>query len=285
MVSPSESPGVETSDISVDAAGGAAENKEAVDGAGDAAEKKVGLSSLFTFAGRTETILFRTGILANIIGGALWPLVYIFLGNAIGTDQTNADMSKFNRIVLQLACTGFGISAFKWITVMTMDTAKENQMARFRSNCVKALVRQDIGWFDVNDPQNLAGATGSAMVLIEDGLSAKSWVPFEFIARFIGSITIGIVRSWKVALICISTSPIYFVSFFGLLKVFIKSQVLTARSYDKAGGVAVEMLSSMRTVAAFGMEKDTMRKYDVYLNEAMDVGVKAAIDKGKRCAF
>ena len=254
---------------------------EAGGSAANTARKKPSISSLFTFAGRTEVFLFRIGLLANIGGGCCWPLVYIFLGNAIGTDQTNADMSEFNRIVLQLSCTGFAISGFEWVAVMAMDTAKENQMARFRASTVKALVRQDIGWFDVNDPQNLAGATGSAMVLIEDGLAAKSWVPFEFIARFIGSITIGIYRSWKVAFICISTSPIYFVAFFKLLGVFVKTQALTATSYEKAGGVAVEMLSSMRTVAAFGMEEDTMYKYDAHLKAAMKVGVDAAIERGK----
>ena len=45
-------------------------------------------------------------------------------------------------------------------------------------------------------------------------------------------------------------------------------------SYAKAGHVAEQSISSIRTVVAFGGEKKQAERYDEYLNEARDFAIK-----------
>lgn len=47
-----------------------------------------------------------------------------------------------------------------------------------------------------------------------------------------------------------------------------------------AGGLATEALSAIRTVSALNIQADIVSKYRVYLNEAMNMGIKKGFNVG-----
>jgi ATP-binding cassette subfamily B (MDR/TAP) protein 1 len=95
---------------------------------------------------------------------------------------------------------------------------------------------------------------------IKDGIGDKFGNCVQFLSTFIAGMTLGIVRGWKLSLVILSVSPLLFI----IAAVFTKLVgVLTnneLKSYAKAGSVAEEVISSIRTVFAFnGSQKDHMR--------------------------
>ena len=55
------------------------------------------------------------------------------------------------------------------------ETIQKTQMARYRFSYMKAIIRQDIGWYDVSNPQELSTQFGEAMSTIEKGLGYPAW--------------------------------------------------------------------------------------------------------------
>ena len=102
----------------------------------------------------------------------------------------------------------------------------------------------------------------------------------EFISTFVGGMTIALVRGWKLSLVVLSLSPILLVlaiAFSKLISVLTNQEL---KSYAKAGSVAEEVISSIRTVFAFnGSQKDHAR-YEVKLDEARRLGIKKSIFNG-----
>ena len=50
-----------------------------------------------------------------------------------------------------------------------------------RKQYLQAIIRQDVGWFDTNNPQELTNLIGSTQANISGALGASTWQMFEFI--------------------------------------------------------------------------------------------------------
>ncbi|RDD35897.1 Multidrug resistance protein 1, partial [Trichoplax sp. H2] len=104
-------------------------------------------------------------------------------------------------------------------------------------------------------------------------------------AACIAGFTMGFVRGWKLTLVIIAISPLLaivaaFMSKFG--SAFTNKEL---EAYSKAGGVAEEILSSVRTVVSFGGEKKACERYDGQLDHALRVGIKKAFVTGTGIAL
>lgn len=62
------------------------------------------------------------------------------------------------------------------------DTAKERMIVRYKLAYVKAILRQDIGWYDTNSPLQLSTRIGEGLKTIEEALSPKAVILFEWLA-------------------------------------------------------------------------------------------------------
>ena len=145
---------------------------------------------------------------------------------------------------------------------------------RWRTTYLRAFMRQDMGWYDTNKPEELSGIISTSMMLLEDGLSAKTWVFLDYFGRLVSSVAIAFSSQWDVALVALTTTPIMFFVFTRMLKAYMQAQRQITHAKAAAGGVAVETLSSIRTVASFGMEERCAARYDMHLDHSMDVGMR-----------
>lgn len=102
----------------------------------------------------------------------------------------------------------------------------------------------------------------------------------HFLVTFIASIIFALVMGWQLALVTLSGHPITSV-------VFVAVAVMTARlakremeAYAKAGAIAEEALSAIRTVIAFGGEQKESGRYGVHLIEALRLNITKALYSG-----
>ena len=111
---------------------------------------------------------------------------------------------------------------------------------------------------------------------IQAGISEKAGVVLRYISTFVTSITIGFIFSWKLALTTLAVVPLIAAAA-GLMGLVISSYAQRGQeAYAKAGGVADEMLSSIRTVVAFGGEDRATALYRDRLKDAVATGLKRA---------
>lgn len=108
---------------------------------------------------------------------------------------------------------------------------------------------------------------------IEEGVSAKLGEGAMFFAQFIGGIFVGFYYSWDVALVACATAPPCTVGLYFLTKITSETATKLTAAYSKAGGVALETIYNMRTVASLQCEDSKSRKARKALFEWMKLVV------------
>ncbi|XP_051818316.1 ATP-dependent translocase ABCB1 [Antechinus flavipes] len=172
---------------------------------------------------------------------------------------------------------GFGVLIAAYIQVSFWTLAAGRQVKKLRENFFHAIMRQEIGWFDVHDVGELNTRLTDDVSKINEGIGDKIGMLFQAVATFLTGFIVGFTRGWKLTLVILAISP-----FLGLSGVFwakILSSFTDKESlaYAKAGAVAEEVLAAIRTVIAFGGQKKELERYNRNLEEAKNIGIKKAI--------
>ena len=154
---------------------------------------------------------------------------------------------------------GVGTSCIEW--------SKNRQVAKWKKGYIKGILRQDVGWYDVNKPQELSTRMGESLVHIESGLGIGTAGLFcAGLGQFVLSTGIGIFYKWDLALVALGVAAFtYIPAMFYLFGALDKRTKSLADAYAGAGGVASEILSGLRTVASLGLEPNALVRYEAQL--------------------
>ncbi|XP_070831884.1 bile salt export pump [Chaetodon trifascialis] len=157
---------------------------------------------------------------------------------------------------------------FLWVSMAARQTQK------IRKTYFRKVMRMEIGWFDRNSVGELNTRISDDINKINSAIADQVAIFIQRLSTFVFGFTVGFIGGWKLTLVVIAVSPLIGLGA-GLMAMAVAR--LTGRelkAYAKAGAVADEVLSSIRTVAAFGGEEKEAERYDRNLVEAQNWGVK-----------
>jgi ATP-binding cassette subfamily B (MDR/TAP) protein 1 len=80
----------------------------------------------------------------------------------------------------------------------------ERQVMRIRALYVKAILRQDIAWFDTQTRGQTASMVSELTSALQDGLGRKNGDIVEYLTQFIGGFVIAFIQSWKLTLVLLA---------------------------------------------------------------------------------
>ncbi|KAG0076384.1 ATP-binding cassette, sub-B (MDR TAP), member 4, partial [Podila epicladia] len=153
----------------------------------------------------------------------------------------------------------------------------ENQSKRIREKYLHAVLRQDISWHDIGKKsESLNSRLSADTQLIFDGLADKIGMTVMSLTMFVAGFVIAFSNGWRMSLVLMSTVPLMAVCGALMAKYTTESSVEGQGSYAKAGGLAEQAISSIRTVFAFNGQKRELQKFSVNLDSAYKDGVKKA---------
>uniref|UniRef100_A0A8C2FUP2 ATP-binding cassette sub-family B member 5 n=1 Tax=Cyprinus carpio TaxID=7962 RepID=A0A8C2FUP2_CYPCA len=235
----------------------------------------VGPFEVFRYADGVDIFLMLVGTVMSIANGAVLPLMVIVFGGMTNSfvDDTIAENLKNITLSPRFLKTNNNIFLFAaYMQVAFWTLAAGRQVKKLRKRFFHSIMKQEIGWFDVNETGQLNTRLTDDVYKINEGIGDKLGMLLQNLTTFITGIIIGFAHGWKLTLVILAVSPLL-----GISAVMTSFTSREQTAYAKAGAVAEEVLSSIRTVFAFGGQKKEILRYHKNLEDAKNVGIRKAV--------
>ncbi|XP_012881535.1 PREDICTED: multidrug resistance protein 1 [Dipodomys ordii] len=263
-------------------------------------EKKPTVSTfaMFRYAGWLDKLYMILGTLAAVVHGAALPIMMLIFGDMTdsfanaGSSLPNATQSNvylnktdilekleqdMTKYAYYYTGIGAGVLVAAYIQVSFWCLAAGRQINKIRKEFFHAIMKQEIGWFDVHDVGELNTRLTDDVSKINEGIGDKIGLFFQAMATFFTGFIVGFTRGWKLTLVILAISPVLGLSaaiWAKILSSFTDKELL---AYAKAGAVAEEVLAAIRTVIAFGGQSKELERYNKNLEDAKRIGIRKAI--------
>jgi ATP-binding cassette, subfamily B (MDR/TAP), member 1 len=242
----------------------------------DIPEVKVSFKTLFRYASAWDLVIFYIACICSIAAGAALPLMTVVFGNLTGVFQRAAlhtiSPEEYSSTLVQFVLYFVYIAIGEWITtyIATVGSIYFGEMvsSKLREEYLKAILRQNIAFFDSIGSGEMTTRITADTNLVQDAISEKISLTLNGIATFITAFVIGFVKSAKLTGICASSVVALTLSMGIGSQFMVKWGKRSIDSYAIGGSVVEEVLGSIRNATAFGTQDKLARQYDVHLLEA-----------------
>lgn len=140
-------------------------------------------------------------------------------------------------------------------------------VSRIESKFFKALVSQEMAFFDENPPAEFNNRLTDDTYYIKTGTGDKVTQTFQFFGQFCAGMVIGFTHSWSLSLVIIAASPLLVGSMILLVSGIQKSLQIKQDAYAEAGRIAEEIVGFIRTVQSFGGGRAESTRYGAWGKE------------------
>lgn len=248
----------------------------------DLPDVKVSYFTLYRYATAWDWIIFVIAGICAIAAGAALPLMTVIFGQLAGTFQGlflgTLDQSSFNsqlvHFVLYFVYLGIGEFVTTYIYTVGFIYIGEHMTGKVREEYLKAILRQNIGFFDKLGAGEITTRITADSALVQDGVAEKVGLTLNAVATFFTAFVIGFIKYWKLTLILCSTIVAIVFTMGSGSRFMLKFSKASLASYALGGTVAEEVLSSIRNAVAFGTQEKLARQYEAHLLEAKMWGMK-----------
>ncbi|KAH9163105.1 hypothetical protein AeNC1_018794, partial [Aphanomyces euteiches] len=203
----------------------------------------------------------------------------IIFGDSVNAFVAPIDFDKVNQAALDFLIVAIALLVSGYCSYACFAIAAERQMKKLRSECLKHIMYQEIGWYDQRDISELASRISGDTVKIKEGMGEKLGEALRFFCQFVAGYAIGFTRGWNLTLAMACVMPLMALSLTLLVKRLKDSTVRSQNVYAAAGSVAEEALGAIRTVVSLNGEERAIAKYSERIAnaETESIGVVKSI--------
>ncbi|KAF2870539.1 P-loop containing nucleoside triphosphate hydrolase protein [Massariosphaeria phaeospora] len=248
----------------------------------DPAKPTGGYFRIFSYADRLSWILYIVAIIAAIAAGTLLPLMNLvfgkfvtsFTGFAVGSLSPANFRSEVNKFTLYFVYLFIAKFFLVYIHSLCISVAAIRTTKALRIDFIEHTLRQNIAYFDSAEAGSVATQATTNGNNVNNGISEKLSLTIQGLSTFVTAFVVAFAVQWKLTLITISIVPT--IIFVVAVCIFIdtKQESKLLAIYTKAGLLAEEVFSTIRTVHSFWLNDVLCQRYDSLLSDAMDIGKK-----------
>ncbi|KAJ7644192.1 P-loop containing nucleoside triphosphate hydrolase protein [Roridomyces roridus] len=267
----------------------------------------VSFFELFRFSTPFELFLDSIGFFAAVCAGAAQPMMTILFGNLVnqfvtfqvtvnGLDSSNSTIADAAQAALPgvahnfrheagllatyLTVIGVGMFVCTYTYMFLYVYTAEVNAKRIRERYLKAVMRQDIQYFDKVGAGEVATRISTDTHLVQQGISEKVALVVNFLSAFATGFIVAYVRNWRLALAMTSILPCIGMTGAVMNRAIGRYMQLSLKHIAEAGTIAEEVISTIRTAQAFGTQKILADLYDAHIEQAHQADAKAAVWHG-----
>ncbi|WOK97290.1 ABC transporter B family member 11-like [Canna indica] len=247
-------------------------------------ESTVPFHKLFSFAEPWDVALMVAGTIGALGSGMAMPLMTLIFGelvNAFGVVDRQSIVSEVSKVVLKFIYLALGTSVASFLQVACWMVSGERQAARIRGLYLKAILRQEIAFFDSE------AATGEVIsrmsrdtILIQDAIGEKVGKFIQLLSTFFGSFIVAFTSGWLLSLVLLSCIPLIIISGAVMSLLIFRSSNRGQKAYAEAGTIVEHTVGSIRTVVSFNGEKEAIDSYKKVLKKSFEAAVQEGTAAG-----
>ncbi|ORX74418.1 multidrug resistance protein 3 [Linderina pennispora] len=247
----------------------------------------VPLMQIFRFADTVDKILIAIGLVAACAAGASMPLMTLIFSDLTGELLifNNQDVNNpivrhaLDHSVRKYCWYFFALGMGTWVVAsvqkLVWSVASERQGKRVRHRLVRWSFHR------LSSPRVFLATS----ICLQEGISEKFSFVIQYSATFLTGIILAFVKGWKLTLVVLAVMPVM-VTAASLMGILLAENTSGGQdSYAEAGGVADEVLSSIKTVMAFGGEDRELERYNSKTAKALKAGLRKAKVLGGSMGF
>lgn len=237
---------------------------------------------IFTYAEPIHVVLGVVAFVAALGSGTGLALVNLVLGQFVGilTDYVAGDisrdkfMSNVTTYCLYFVYIGIGRLFLTYAYTTLSNYCAYHIVRNIRRQYLKSALSQEVAFYDKGTAGSISMQATSNGNLIQSGTAEKLALAFQSMATFVAAFIIAFISQWKLTLIllCIAPTLIILMGIVASIEAKIEGQMLDV--YGKAGAYAESVLSTTRTVHAFGLRERLVARYATYVAHARSLGDK-----------
>ncbi|XP_047308241.1 ABC transporter B family member 4-like [Impatiens glandulifera] len=248
--------------------------------------KTVPFSKLFSFADKMDLWLMIIGTIGAVGNGISMPLMTVLFGQLINSfgqtkDDTNDVVRVVSKVSLNFVYLSIGTGTAAFLQVSCWMVTGERQSSRIRNLYLKAILRQDVGYFDTEtNTGEVVGRMSGDTVLIQEAMGEKVAKFIQLTSTFVGGFVVAFIKGWLLTLVMVSCIPLLIVT--GAIMALILGKMASRgqTAYGKAANVVEQTIGSIRTVASFTGEKQAVANYNKSLLTAYKSGIQEGLASG-----
>uniref|UniRef100_A0A3Q2PGP9 ATP binding cassette subfamily B member 1 n=1 Tax=Fundulus heteroclitus TaxID=8078 RepID=A0A3Q2PGP9_FUNHE len=254
------------------------------------------------FADSWDILMLFVGTVMAVANGVVLPLMCIVFGDMtdslVNSASANISMDypseyycvralcvRALSFAIYYSILGAVVLIAAYLQVSLWTLAAGRQVKRIRKLFFHRIMQQDIGWFDVNETGELNTRLTDDVYKIQEGIGDKVGMLIQSFSSFIAAFIIGFTKGWKLTLVILAVSPALGISAALFSKLLANFTTKEQSAYAKAGAVAEEVLSAIRTVYAFSGQKKEIERYHKNLEDAKSMGIRKAISANIAMGF
>ena len=136
------------------------------------------------------------------------------------------------------------------------------------------ILSQEQGWFDANNAFEFATKVQAQLEQVEMGIGEKFGQIITMVSQCIIAFVFAFITSWKLTLVMLCIAPLIIVDVLFLVNALKTGIIMGRKTWEKAGGIAEEMLYNIKTVTSFANFEYETRRFNekVELVYQLDLG-------------
>ncbi|WKX93307.1 hypothetical protein Q1695_010952 [Nippostrongylus brasiliensis] len=243
--------------------------------------KPVSIAGLFRYATAWDNFCLFIGLVCSILSGISQPILALVSGRITNVLLVYPPNSKeFRNKAYENVYIFLGIGVFIFITnfiqFMCFHNCCTRVIAKMRHEYVRAVLRQNAGWFDRNHSGELTTKLNDSMERVREGIGDKLGLLLRGATMFVAAVVIAFIYEWRLALMMLGVAPSTCAIMSWMARKMTSTTMSELGGVGKAGSIAEESLMGVRTVQAFNGQMEMVERYATELER----GKKYAIWKG-----
>ena len=250
---------------------------------------------LMHLSGKKEMILMILGTSGSILSAISGPIMSYNFGGAINnfselreiedidlnSEKIISFTNSIDKTIKRYLILGSILFISHFLQAFGWQYSAFRQIHRFKEHYFFIIMSQEQAYFDNNNSFELVTKVQMQLQQIELGLGDKFGFVIQKIFNVITGFTISFLVNWKLSLIVLTVAPLTLFLIFYFTSVVKNASKISKKAYQKAGGIAEEMLYNIQTIYSFlNLDFETQR-----FNRNIDEVYKCEKDKALKAGL